>query len=143
MDLFTDGALQAEVHDRFFSPAINWKNRTGPDGKPLVYANHWHAEFSTAEKSTAQRFLAVFRITPEGRKPLKLRCSGSGVLKVGAWTVEAELDASQPARLCVTDGRGNAVRYNTDASVVGGSTVFRTAGRPDRELVDEIPASVR
>lgn len=143
MDLFTDGALQAEVHDRFFSPAINWKNRTGPDGKPLVYANHWHAEFSTAEKSTAQRFLAVFRITPEGRKPLKLRCSGSGVLKVGAWTVEAELDASQPARLCVTDGRGNAVLYNTDASVVGGSTVFRTAGRPDCELVDEIPASVR
>ena len=143
VELFTDGTLHSEVHDRFFSPAINWKKRAGADGKPLVYANHWHAEFTTAEKSDAQRFLAVFRITPEGRKPLKLRRTGSGTLRIGTWTVTAELDASKPASLRVTDGHGNAVLYNTDASTVGGSTVFRTSGAPDRELVDEIPASVR
>ena len=143
MELFTEGTLHSEVHDRFFSPAVNWKNRTGPGGKPLVYANHWHAEFTTAEKSDAQRFLAVFRITPEGHKPLKMRRSGSGTLRIGTWTVTAELDASKPASLRVTDGRGNAVLYNTDASTVGGSTVFCTSGAPDRELVDEIPASVR
>lgn len=143
MDLFTDGGLCPEVHDRFFSPAVNWKNRAGADGKPLVYANQWHAEFATAEKSAAQRFLAVFRITPEGREPLDLHCSAEGVLTVGGWTVEAQLDASKPASLRVTDGAGNAVLYNTDRSTVGGSTLFRTAGAPDRELIDEIPASVR
>ena len=66
MELFTSGELTLNLTDRFFSPAINWKKRTGPDGRVQEYVNHWHAEFTIAAKSRAQRFLAVFRITPRG-----------------------------------------------------------------------------
>ena len=105
--------------------------------------SHWHAEFTTAAKSCAQRFLAIFRITPEGRKPLTLKCGAKGRVTVGGWSVSAELDASKPASLSVTDRRGNAVLYNTPASKTAGSTVVRRRGEADRELVDELPASVR
>ena len=105
--------------------------------------NHWHAEFTTAAKSRAQRFLAVFRITPEGRKPLTLKGGAKGRVTVGGWSVSAELDASKPASLSVTDRRGNAVLYNTPASETAGSTVVRRRGEPARELVDVVPASVR
>lgn len=143
MDLFTDGALRTEVHDRFFAPAVNWKKRAGADGKPLVYEKQGHAEFSTAEKTSAQRFLAVFRITPEGACAQELTRDERGRITVGGWTVEAQLDASKPASLTVTDGSGNEVLYNTPSSKIGGSTVIREKGGAVRELVDEIPASVR
>lgn len=142
MDLFTDGELCTEVHDRFFSEAVNWKQRAGADGKPLVYEKQGHAEFSTAEKTPAQRFLAVFRITPDGAAPLELTRDAAGRVTVGGWRIEAELNAARPASLTVTDHKGNALLYNTPASKTGGSTVVRT---PDgeRELVDELPVSVR
>lgn len=143
MDLFAGGALAAEVHDRFFSPAVNWKNRTGADGKPLDYAPHWHAEFSPVQKSDARRFLAVFRITPDGQRPVRLQADGKGRIRVGDWTIDAQLDAARPAAFTITDKRGHAVLYNTDASQVEGSTVIRTRGAADCELVDELPASVR
>lgn len=143
MELFTSGELTLNLTDRFFSPAINWKKRTGPDGRVQEYVNHWHAEFTTAAKSRAQRFLAVFRITPEGRKPLTLKGGAKGRVTVGGWSVSAELDASKPASLSVTDRRGNAVLYNTPASETAGSTVVRRRGEPARELVDVVPASVR
>lgn len=143
MKLFTSGELTLNLTDRFFSPAINWKKRTGPDGRVQEYVNHWHAEFTTAAKSCAQRFLAIFRITPEGRKPLTLKCGAKGRVTVGGWSVSAELDASKPASLSVTDRRGNAVLYNTPASETSGSTVVRRRGESARELVDVVPASVR
>lgn len=142
MDLFTTGGLTLNLTDEFFSPAINWKKRAGADGKPLVYSNHWHAEFTTAERSRAQRFLALFRITPEGHEPLPLEYDGRGRVKVGAWTVSAELNAARPASLTITDGRGNEVLYNTSSSKIGGSTLVRQ-GAGVRELVDEVPGSVK
>lgn len=95
--------------------------------------NHWHAEFTTAAKSRAQRFLAVFRITPEGRKPLTLKGGAKGRVTVGGWSVSAELDASKPASLSVTDRRGNAVLYNTPAS--------ETAAAPSSAAGASPPAS--
>lgn len=143
MDLFTSSGLEVNVTDEFFSPAINWKKRTGPDGKVMEYVNQWHSEFTTPTKSRAQRFLAVFRITPAGREVLPLVRHADGSLTVGMWTVRAELDASRPARLEVSDPRGHAVLYATEASTVEGSTLVRTPGEADRELVDVVPASVR
>lgn len=143
MDLFTAGELELELTDRFFAPAINWKKRTGPDGKVQEYVNQWHSAFTTPAKSAAQRFLAIFRITADGRRPVCLERLSDGSFRVGAWTVRAELDASQPPRLEVTDPQGNAVLYNTAESTVAGSTLIRRAGAPERELVDVVPASVR
>lgn len=143
MDLFTSSDLEVKVSDRFYAPAVNWKKRTGPDGKVMEYVNHWHSEFTPPAKSRAQRFLAVFRITPAGREPLPLTRRADGCITVGSWTLRAELDASRPARLEVSDSRGNAVLYATEASKIGGSTLIRTPGEADRELIDVVPASVR
>lgn len=143
MDLFCDGALRTEVHDRFFYPAVNWKQRTGADGKPRIYRKQGHAEFSTVEKRAAQRFLAVFRITPDGAEPCALTCDDRGRITVGGWRIEAQLDASKPASLCVSDANGNEVLYNTPSSTVAGSTLVREQGACGRELVDQVPVSVR
>lgn len=143
MDLFTQGALGTKVTDQFFSPAINWKKRTGENGKLYDYANQWHAEFETGSKSAAKRFLAVFRITPEGMRQVPLKGDGEGRITVGEWSILAELDASKPAQLTVKDRAGNAVLYNTSDSKISGSTLIRAKGQSERELIDEIPASVR
>lgn len=143
MDLFTAGPLQLRITDEFFSPAINWKRRTGPDGRVLEYARQWHSEFTPEGRSRTQRFLAIFRITPEGARPLKLTQRADGTIRVGEWTVRAELDGSRQPRLEVTDRRGNGVRYNTSSSTVAGSTLILRPGAPARELVDTVPASVR
>ncbi|MDE6779680.1 MAG: DUF4962 domain-containing protein [Alistipes sp.] len=142
MNLFTDRKLTADIHDRFFSPAVNWKKRSGPDGKPLEYKPNRHAEFSTEGKSAAQRFVAVFRIAPDGCKPARLSVDRNGTITVGRWRVEAELDAARPARLVIDDRRGSALYYNTDRSTVGGSTVVVHRGRTT-EAVDTLPASLR
>ena len=143
MDLFSTGDLELTLTDRFFSPAVNWKKRTGPDGRVQEYVNQWHSSFTTPEKHAAQRFLAIFRITPDGGRTVRLKRHSDGSFRVGAWTVRAELDASRPPRLEVMDRRGNAVLYNTAESTIGGSTLIRQADAPERELVDVVPASVR
>ena len=143
MDLFSTGDLELTLTDRFFSPAINWKKRTGPDGRVQEYVNQWHSAFTTPEKHAAQRFLAIFRITPDGGRTVRLKRLSDGSFRVGAWTVRAELDASRPPRLEVTDRHGNAVLYNTAESTIGGSTLIRQADAPQRELIDVVPASVR
>ena len=143
MDLFTSGPAEMRITDEFFSPAINWKRRTGSDGKVLEYANHWHVSFTTREKSSRQRFLAIFRITPEGARPQKLTRRADGTFRVGAWTIRAELDGCRPPRLEVTDRHGNAVLYHTDRSRIPGSTLIRTSSGPELELVDQLPASIR
>ncbi len=130
-------------YDGYDFTAINWKKRTGPDGRVQEYVNQWHSAFTIPEKHAAQRFLAIFRITPDGGRTVRLKRLSDGSFRVGAWTVRAELDASRPPRLEVTDRHGNAVLYNTAESTIGGSTLIRQADAPQRELIDVVPASVR
>lgn len=142
MDLFTEGGLDMKVHDRFAAPAVNWKKRTGPDGRPLEYRDNRHAEFTTAAASAAQRFVAIFRITPDGARRARLHRSGRGLIKVGKWRIEAELDAGRPARLVIGDGRGEELRYNAGSSTAAGSTVILHDGEKT-EIVDSLPVSIR
>lgn len=139
--LFTDGLLQEEIHSRFFSPAINWKGRKGPDGKTQIYYDNRHAEFTTREKSLSQRFLAVLRVVPNGAEQVELVHDGEGRLRVGDWTIEAALDGEKPAMLRIMDSRGNGVEYNTSSSSIEHSTLIYDNGE-SRELVDKLPVSI-
>ena len=84
-----------------------------------------------------------FRITPAGQEPLPLTRESDGAFTVGAWTIRAELDASQPARLEVTDPRGHAVLLRYGGLDHRGQHPHPNTREADRELVDVVPASVR
>lgn len=55
--------LKATVSDRFFSPAINWKQRKKGD-RILEYNNHWHSEVITTERRKSIRFSTEIELTP-------------------------------------------------------------------------------
>jgi hypothetical protein len=52
------------ITDRFFSPAVNWKERK-KNGKTLQYENHWHSETSSLEKTSRITFTVYIEIIPE------------------------------------------------------------------------------
>lgn len=148
-DLFTPTVTNTYISNEFFSPAINWKARTGADGKPLTYEKHWHASFETQEKSGAIRFLGIFQIRQGHRKDLFIRPEmKNGSLSIGNWRIEAELRADKPASLVIRDKNGNAIIYNKDNAAVGkrnirpsiqGSTAIVTEGKLQEELIDIAP----
>lgn len=142
-DLFAPEELSATVGNDFFSPAVNWKSRTGENGQPMQYEKHWHAEFETTAKSDAIRFLGIFQLkkghdditfTPPEMK--------NGKIKIGEWVIEAELNAKNPPSLVITDDQGNAILYNSKAknkAKIPGSTVIIKAGKVQEELIDITP----
>lgn len=143
-DLFAAGKINAAVGNDFFSPAENWKSRTGSNGKPLEYEKHWHAEFETSEKSDATRFLGIFQIkTGKGVPAFITPEMKNGKVKIGEWTIEAELNAQKTASLLITDREGNAILYNKNHNHIGakipGSTVIVEAGKVLEELTDITP----
>lgn len=146
-DLFSSDPVNTDISNEFFSPAINWKGRTGDDGKPMEYEKHWHASFKTTTKSEAARFLGVFQITT-GKATCIQPEMQNGKLQIGEWTIQAELDTTQPASLDIRDHNGNAIIYNMpDPKIKGGkiktrlkgSTVIVEKGKLTKELQDILP----
>jgi hypothetical protein len=141
--IFSPGGTRSTVSDEFFSPAENWRGKAGADGTTEVYAPQWHADVETEGRSAKHRFLTVITLAPHdsGTPAPAVKATESGWM-VGRWNIEAELDGEKPAALRVVDGNGDGVFYNTSRSAVPGSTVTVYGGKA-RELVDEIPVSVR
>lgn len=123
-DLFSPADFQTEISNEFFSPAVNWKARTGADGKPLEYEKHWHASFETTGKSDAVRFLGIFQIQPghEGISFIHPQMK-NGKVQVGNWVIQAEMDATRPPRLEVKDQKGNAVIYDQTTTILSNGKV--------------------
>ncbi len=139
--LFADGELLQRVHSQFFSPAINWKGRKGPDGKTQVYIDNYHAEFTTGDKSDVQRFLAILRVVPNGTEPMELRRDDDGVFHLNGWQIRATLNGAEPAMLSIRDEAGNGIDYNAASSTMEHSTVIYEGGKRC-ELFDELPISI-
>lgn len=143
-DLFTPAELSTTVGNEFFSPAVNWKSRTGEGGQPLQYDKHWHARFETTGKSDRIRFLGIFQLKKGHENvtftPPEIK---NGTIKIGEWTIKAELNAQNPASLTITDSKGNAILYNKDKAKIKakipGSTLMVKAGKIQEELIDITP----
>jgi len=137
VDVFSSSNLEPKVHDQFFSPAINWKDKEVEN----EYGNHWHAEFRTTDKTRSCRFLAVFQIKFNSEKrnfeEIKIQ---NGETQVGGWKIKGEMDSNKPARLEMMDSQGNGVMYNLPKSgKMEGSTVIKSNNKVQEELVDILP----
>lgn len=132
-DLFGSTQVKQTVSNEFFSPAVNWKSRTGADGKPMEYEKHWHASFETTTQSEATRFLGIFQVKA-GKASLIQPKMKNGELQIGKWTIRAELNAAKPASLSIEDNSGNAIRYTQDKP-----TTIVSQGKLQEELIDIAP----
>lgn len=87
--LFSNDAYVVSQTDKFVVP---------PTGSS--YSNQWHLT-ACIEKKSQVRLLAVIQVNPEDKQVHAVNRNGN-TLTFGKWTVEAELDASQPAALQVS-----------------------------------------
>lgn len=147
-DLFTPGELATTVSNEFFSPAENWKSRTGAGGKVLEYEKHWHSQFETEKKSASMRFLGIFQLNQrKDTASFTVPEMKDGKVQIGEWTIQAELNGRKTASLTITDKEGNAILYNSAGSKIKaeipGSTVIVKNGRIQEELIDITPEASR
>ena len=101
--LFCKEAVSGTVTDKFFGIPVDEENKRGGKNPP-----NWHVSISTDKKLVANRFLTVIEIAPGKKldgKPIKLIAEGTGrmQLRLGDYTVIAELDTGKPSFLEVHD----------------------------------------
>lgn len=114
--IFSDHACEITQTDRFVVPPT-----TVPDPQ---YPNQWHlsATFNGAERN---RILTVIQVVPSDSRPHIIRRNGS-TFTLGDWTVEAELNASQPPALTVSSRVHPAVfSYGADNPLLEGEVYPR------------------
>ena len=105
--LFCKESVTGSVTDQFFGIPVDEENKRGGQNPP-----NWHVSISTSNKLAATRFLTVIEVVPGKKlddKPVKPEAEGTGrvQLRLGDYTVTAELDPGKPSYLEVHDQTGN------------------------------------
>ena len=154
--LFASTDLKHTLTDQFAVSPENWRGKIDEDGDLIEYKNHWHYHAFNREKQSAIRFLTIIRIDAEqnGLKVLPLQVNGNQ-FEVGDWLIEAQLDASQPARLKATRKDGtvyftsvgelDAEGKNYQGQHPGSSKLLeRIDGKLEfQDAVDQLPESMK
>ncbi len=145
------------VHDRFASPAINWKGRAGDEGEGVrEYALQWHVGVTTADRTPVCYFLTVLDLKPAApataAPAAAIPAAAPFSLALDGWKLEANLRPDHRPSLLLksSDGKttfhygpGDPYRLHT----VAGSSVLSEI-RPDgsasrMEAIDEWPDVVK
>lgn len=124
--LFCDKPVAGSVTDQFFAPPVDEKNKRGGQNPP-----NWHVSIATADKRATTRFLTVIEVAPGkklGDAPAPPEAQGAGRvrLRLGDYTVIAELDPAKPSFLDIHDQAG------TCALVSGQAAQSITLGNQER-----------
>jgi arylsulfatase A-like enzyme len=138
--------LKWSLSDTFGVAAVNWLGREDEDGNLIAYKNdQWHVTAETVEKTPRMRFLAVFRVRPgaAGGEILPLAPDVNGELSIDGWTVRAELDASQPARLEAYNKENRVSFTSGDAMGKARLTEWRDGKNVSSEAGDSIPPAMQ
>lgn len=145
--VFTSAKSEYIQHNKFASPAVNWLNKTGKDGKPLVYENH-HSVGITTSKVKKARILSIIDTRAKDAKPVKVEKISDSRFKAGDWLIQANLSEDGEAYFNVTNHTTkNAVNFNTPVIELNGkkinlkekgATMVIENGR-SHIIVDEIP----
>lgn len=98
--LFCAAPVRGSVTDRFFAAAVDDENKRGGKNPP-----NWHADISTCGRLAANRFLTIIGAGPGDALPAEPVAAGDGRirLRLGDFTITAELAAERPAFLEVRD----------------------------------------
>ncbi len=151
--VFSAFPCHVTAHDRFASPAINWKGRTGDEsGTVRDYALQWHVGVTTTDRTPACYFLTVLDLRPTGTQPSAVQTTSSFSLVLDGWKLEANLRPDQPASLFIKSSDNKTTfHYGSDdphrLHTVAGSSVLSET-QPDgsvsrQEAVDEWPEVVK
>ncbi len=140
VQIFASSQLESEVHDRFFSPALNWKKK-GSDVD--VFPNHWHAEFTPNKKMRKCFFLTVIELKfNTDSSDFESLTMTDGKLKLKNWTINANLDTSKSPMLKIVDNKGEGVYYNVNnKNTIERSTIIQSNGK-QKELIDLFPCNI-
>lgn len=106
---------------------------------PSSANSHCQVEVSNQDEASALRFLAIFRVSPQGeaeRMPLLQTSQGGYIL--GRWTVQAELFRNKEPRLYIFNKENEGIFYNTEEGKYARSTLIRTK-EAVKELCDTPP----
>lgn len=148
--IFCSDKITTTLTDKFFSPAVNWLNKTDAKGNLIVYKNHWHFS-ATTTKVVQARFLTI--MDTHGKNTEKLNISYiRGTWSVGEWKIKCNLTGKGKAWLTiVSDKEGVGLLYNISDMKIGkqkvkndlkGSTVIIDKVE-DKEvkriLIDQMP----
>ena len=103
VELFSSSPIQIDITDQFHSPALNWPGKK-IDGKLVEYPNQYHLT-ATSEKAKKTYFLAVISVHGAGHNAAEVVHKTQGSFSIGDWTIEANLDASKPAKLTASNSK--------------------------------------
>ena len=135
--LFCSENMTTSLTDQFFTPAVNWLNKTTPDGKTITYPNHWHFS-ATSDKAMKTRFLTILDI--HGNEVANRAITREGNrFEVEGWIIDCNLTGHGEATFRVTDpASGASVHYQAKqgktkiSDKVNGKKVSKT-------LTDKLP----
>lgn len=104
--LFCSAPLKGELTDKFKGIPVDEENKRNGQNPP-----NWHATITTRDRLAATRFLAVLEVHPEkglSATPVEPVAEGAGKvrIRVGDYSVVAELDPTKPSFLDVKDNAG-------------------------------------
>ena len=97
VNLFGSEKLDITLSTKFYPKPVNYRNLRDENGNIIVYKDQWH--IYTKSMGKKMRYLAIFQIKDKSDPTdfVKVASDANGNLKLGPWTIQAELDASKSA----------------------------------------------
>ena len=153
VDLFGSGPLDLAVTNRFDPPAVNWRNRTS-GGTVLDYPDQWHVTAAPKQPVDKTRFLAIIQVAPNGESaPEEPVVTDGNIVRLGEWTIDAELNAARTASLEIKNSDGTIALAVDTTTLTAGSESYELDGATsilveasDRIVIraqDELPEAAR
>jgi len=137
IDFFAARPLHFDVHNRFNPPALNWRKRTS-GGKVIQYPDQWHAAVSPERKVRKMRYLTILQVLDRNAKHpfASSEMFDDHTIRVGSWSITAELDPSQPATMEIQSHDQKAALAVNKGSISVASKRY-TATQPNSSLLIE------
>lgn len=151
--VFASGALNLNVHNKFYEAAVNWNKVTNDEGKIKDFVDQWHAGI-TSLPAQKFRFLTLIQVKDGKTEIIKTLSGINGIchLQVGDWDIRAQLDGNKKASLQVFSKQAKALFNYGDLPIIfngkpyksqqtGSSLLLEMKGtKPDKqEVVDQLP----
>ncbi len=109
--------IDIKQSDEFFSPAINWLNKTDANGKRIEYKNHWHFS-ATTPKTKKARFLTIIDTHKKGEKRPTLNCTNNSI-SIDNWNIKCNLTENDEAYLIISsDICKSGILYNAPKMII-------------------------
>ena len=138
VDLVASVPLVLDVDDRFDPPALNWPKRVINGKVPAEFPKQWHATAGPDGKCRGLRILAIVQVQDrsDAGGPAEVLTGEDGVVSVGDWRIDAQMDPAASASLEIRSRDGRAVLGVDRASVKLGRKLYRAGSRKASILVE-------